>query len=421
MRLKFLLFLMTFSTVLYAQEPYRSLVITESRANASPDNYVEITNMGDQSVQLSEFKFGGLTPWSPEILDLYNDPWIPGNDYFFFPDMILEPGESIVITSAYDFGPRQYYKKVAGSEGNQRPKQIDIYDVADILLHFAEPRGDETDSVTTNADYVGGSNVTGTIAGFHGRDGWYIEHHFAEGDSAVIDQVGMVFDRDGHNQAWQDAPGAGYDVAGVARATLLANLVRKYSVKTGNLDFANARGVGLQDSEWMPIERPPGYDAWRATWWTVGNHGPYVLDENTLESEVIDVDFANKTLTVPWGVRRLDDIMNYFEKKPGIAWHYHLNDVHADSIYRSVKTDDKLTIYVLGNELQTAVFDIVVSEPTATANIVVPIAHVDIFGLQRRPHCNQYPKPVFSAGQGLQSMSPALTPLLVHGTVCPMD
>jgi hypothetical protein len=65
----------------------------------------------------------------------------------------------------------------------------------------------------------------------------------------------------------------------------------------------------------MPIQRPSGYNSWRKLWWTVGNHGPYVLDENTLESDVIDVDFAGKTLTVPWGVGRLDDIMNYFEEK----------------------------------------------------------------------------------------------------------
>jgi hypothetical protein len=378
MKLRLLLFLMLIAGILNAQEPYRSLVITESRANASPDNYVEITNMGNQSIQLSEFKFGKVTPWSPAILDLYNDPWVPGNEWFFLPERILEPGESIVITGAYDFGPRQYYKKVAGFEGSQRPKQIDIYDVADILLHFPEPKGDATDKRTTNADYRGGTNIPETIGAWHGREGWYIEHHFAEGDSAVIDQVNMVFDRNGQNQGWPDAPGAGYDVAGVAMATRTANLVRKYSVKTGNLDFANARGVGNDDSEWIALLRPEGYSSWRDTWWTVGNHGPYVLDENTLESDVIDVDFAGKKLTLPWGVRRLDDIMRHMVKKPGIAWDYHLNSNREDSLFHSAKTGDKITIKVVGNELTSAIFDIVVSEPTAGANIVVPIDHVDI-------------------------------------------
>ncbi len=372
MKLKFLLIFLLFVGVLKAQEPYRSLIITESRANASPDNYVEITNVGDQAVQLSEFKFAKMTPWAPAVLDLYNDQWNPGNEWFFLPERILEPGESFVITGAYDFGPRMYQERVDGFEWTEVRKQIEIYDLADVLLHFREPNGDATDSITTNADYIGGNNVQGTIDAWHGREGWFIEHHFAEGDSAVIDQVNMVFDNNGQNFD------RSYDVAGVAGATVNSILVRKNVVKTGNLDFANARGVGSEDSEWMPIQRPAGYNEWRDLWWTVGNHGSYVLDENTLESDVIDVDFAGKTLTVPWGVRRLDDIMRHMVKKPGVAWNYDLNPNREDSLYYSAQTGDKLTIYVAGDELQTAVFDIVVSEPTADANIVVPKARVNI-------------------------------------------
>jgi hypothetical protein len=376
MKLKLLLSLMLISGgVLFSQTPYRSLIITEARMDNEPDAYVEITNMGSETIQLSEFKFGKIAPWSAAILDVHTDPWNPGNDFFFLPERELGPGESFVITSAYDFGPRMYRKRVDGFEGSERPKQIDIYDVADFLIHRAEPKGDATDSVTTWA--------TAAFGTWHGRDAWYLEHHLSNGDSIVIDQVNGVFDRNGTNQPWGDAPGAGYDVAGVAMGGRVANLIRKYSVKTGNIDFANARGVGSQDSEWMPIVRPSGYNSWRKIWWTVGNHGPYVLDANTLESDVIDVDFAGKKLTVPWGIGRLDDIMNYFEKKPGVAWHYHLNSVRADSVYRSVRTGDRLTIFVAGNELQSATFDITVSEPTADANTVVPIAHVDIAAVHR--------------------------------------
>jgi hypothetical protein len=77
--------------------------------------------------------------------------------------------------------------------------------------------------------------------------------------------------------------------------------------------------------------------------WTVGNHGDYKLDENTLESEVIIVDFANKTLTVPWGVRRGDDIMSYFKQKPGIGWEYVLAS-NADSLTHAAQTGDQLLL-----------------------------------------------------------------------------
>ena len=94
-----------------------------------------------------------------------------------------------------------------------------------------EINGDETDSVTTLYPYQ-------TMKLWGGSYCLYLEHHFAEGDSAVVDQVGGVFDDDGRNT------GDPYDVAGVENATYIGPLIRKFKVKTGNLDFANARGVG---------------------------------------------------------------------------------------------------------------------------------------------------------------------------------
>ena len=134
--------------------------------------------------------------------------------------------------------------------------------------------------------------------------------------------------------------------------------------------------MAYEDSEWIVL--PNSGDNWRDTWWVTGNHGNYVLNENTLESDVIGVDFASKKLTVPWGIQRLDDIMHYMKKKPGIAWYYTLNGNTQDSLYRSARTGDKLEIIVCGAEKQSAIFDIVVSPPTADANIVVPMAHRNI-------------------------------------------
>jgi len=68
-------------------------------------------------------------------------------------------------------------------------------------------------------------------------------------------------------------------------------LIRKFSVKTGNLDFANARGVGEDDSEWIVVLEP-NQNGWRTPMWTVGNHGDFYLDEKTLVSTVADVDFG---------------------------------------------------------------------------------------------------------------------------------
>ena len=369
MRLKLLLILGVITGILHAQEPYRQLMITEAYTQSPVRDYAEITNMGNKTINLGEFKFGTLNLSHTPILDVFNDPWVaqsPAIDTWMLPDVDLAPGESFVITGAYDFGPRQYQLRPPGLGASQRPKNPEWYDLADLLLHFPETNGDETDSITTGRFHYNPMNV------WDGRNNYYLEHHFAEGDSAVIDQVGGVFDNNGRNFS------QAYDVAGVVGATANSILVRKAKFTSGNIDFANARGLGYDDSEWIVITFPGGHNTWRSVWWTVGNHGDYVLNENTLESDIINVDFAAKKLTVPWGITRLDGIMQQMKKKPGIAWYYHLNNVRQDSVFRSVKTGDTLEIIVAGKEVQKAKFYIEVSAPTADANIVIPIMQKNI-------------------------------------------
>ncbi len=371
MKLKLLLFLFLgmVTGMLSAQEPNRSVIISEIRNHADWNTHVEITNMGNTSVDLSEFKMGRRL----RVADVnVTEDWGVGTDardvYVFLPNVILNPGESYVVAAVRDFGPEQYQ---LGNRvyGNERPTQIEMYDKADWLLHKPEPGGDETDSVTMDYSYSL-PNIHNVLGWDNHRSALYLMHHFAPGDSAVVDQVLGVFDEGTANAV------GGYDVAGVYKATTNTLIVRKASIKTGNLVFV--RGISTEDSEWQVYTYPLGYDAWRTLWWTVGNHGSYVLDENTLKSDVINVDFPNKTLTVPWGIRRLDGIMNHMEKTPGVVWEYKLNPNVADSLYRSVRTGDKLLVSVAGDVLQVDSFDIVVSEPTVDANIVVPMDHANL-------------------------------------------
>jgi len=361
MRLKLLLFTLLLSGgILNAQDTIRSLVITEARINAQSDNYVEITNMGNDPVNMKDFEFGCIHPWS--------DPWNSYSPNFFrLPDQFLQPGESFMITLALDFGAEQYAKKTPGFEGDQQTKQkMQMYDLADMLIHMKEQKGDETDSVTIDPVY---GEISWAFECWNGREAYYIEQHLSETDSVVVDQVSGVFDENGRNRS-----SGRYDVAGVVGATGTAILVRKYKVKQGNIDFANARGVGADDSEWIPWQWPAGWGKNRDALWTVGNHGDYKLDENTLESETADVDFAGKTITVPWGTRRGDGIMHLMKKKPGLAWIYELNPNYEDSLSFAAHTGDKLNLTVFGEEGYNATFDIVVAEPTADVKVVVPVS-----------------------------------------------
>ncbi len=377
MKLKILLLLLLTVTIeVWAQEPYRSLVITEARRTHGMDNYVELTNMGDKSINLGEFKFARISPFMPvKIFDPWTDVWTPESHlWFWLPDVVLEPGESYTMTVGYDWRPEQYRKKVVGYEWARRVRQPEVEEIADLVLHAREdPDGvDPTDSVTYNPE-VFGPNYPADAFGDGGRCGYYIEHHVSETDSFVVDQVGGVFDNDGKNRS---VPG--YDVAGVQEATGNSILVRKFSVKQGNLDFASARGVGDDDSEWivLPLETQVDRGLHRDAYWTIDNHGDYNLDENTLESDVAEIDFAGKKITVPWGTRRPDGIMHLMKRKPGVAWEYHMAP-DKDSLSFNVQTGDQITIYVCGADLDKATFDIEVAEPAVDANMVVPVADKD--------------------------------------------
>jgi hypothetical protein len=372
MRLKLLLFTMLLSAGIFAQEAYRGLIISEIRLSAQPDNYVEITNVGNQAVNLKNFELGTIRPWAPAINDVNVDPFTPeGQDRFTrLPDFILEPGKSFVIATAYDFAAEQYNKRIAGFEGGEMtPMKKQMYQIADMLIHVGEPKGDATDSITRKAN---GANIAWMFENWNGREAMYIEQHLSEVDSVVIDQAGGVFDNNGQNRT-----SGRYDVAGVTGATGTAVLIRKATIKQGNRDFANARGVGEDDSEWIPWQWPAGWGQWRDLPWTVGNHGSFVLDENTLESDIVDVDFAGKTITVPWGTRRGDGVMRAMKKKPGITWIYNLNPNFNDSLTFAARTGDKLNVMVAGDKGHRATFDIIVSPPTADANIVVPVSGLD--------------------------------------------
>lgn len=362
MRLKLLLLVFLLSGgLLSAQDTINTLIITEAYLDDGPAiGYFELTNVGDQPIQLNQFKFAEMRPWG-------DAPWQnPADRWWILPDHVLNPGESFVMAAQREFGPRQFRKGLDGPypERGNKPEMLEI---ADILYQIAETNGDETDLVDPMP-----TNFWTDL--WNGRSCAFIQQYLSDVDSVVVDQVNGWFD--GDNGLNIDK--GGYDIGGITQASAHAYLIRKASVKHGNLDFANAAGIGEDDGEWIVVPREGG--VWRDVMWTVGNHGSFVLDENTLESDIADIDFANKTITVPWGTRKHDGIMRLMKRKPGLAWNYTLNANHEDSLSFAAKTGDVLNLTVAGDTWQKADFTIIVAEPTADANIVVPRVNEDPAG-----------------------------------------
>jgi hypothetical protein len=331
-KLFFYLILLSFGNWLQAQDTIRSLIISEARFDEAYNAYVELTNMGDSALHLRNFEFGVVHPWNSRIDRTDLNKWfnVGANSWFMLPDTTLGPGKSIVIT------------------GDGMSAYSDIGEV------------------------------------WQGRECWYVRYHAAFWsndpipvhikDSIVTDQVGGVFiDPDG-KQAW-----GGKDVAGISGATGNSILVRKFSVKLGNIDFENGRGANASESEWIviPVQFQGRVDANRDLFWTVGNHVNANLDPETLISATFSINWIDSTLIVPWGVRRYDAVMHMFVRKPGIAWQYDYSAIYEDSTYMSVRTGDVLTVYACGDIVEVIPFRLIVSDPTADANIVIPKRKAD--------------------------------------------
>ena len=354
MKLKLLLFALLLSGgILRAQDTIKTLIISEIRLSHHEENFVEITNIGEEAVQLSQFEFGLIRPWN-------NVPWIPEDETrsFMLPEKELGAGESFVMATVAEFNPKKF--REGSDDYREKVTKDEIWTLADHVTHIREAiKGEANDSVDTH---------WWTWETQNGRGTYFIKQHM-ENDSVVVDQAGGVFD--GENGL--NNPNGFYDVAGVTGATGNSILVRKFDVKEGNLEFV--RGIGADDSEWIPV--PIAGGAWRDVFWTLGNHGDYNLDANTLESEVINIDFGAKTLTVPWGIRSNDDIMLNMTRKDGVAWKYEYSPSFEDSLHMSVRTGDKLSVMVCGNDLDMATFDIIAMAPATNANIVIPKYQTD--------------------------------------------
>ncbi len=393
MRLKLLLAMLTVSGgLLMAQDTIKTLVITEARFDRAEQAFIEITNMGTEALNLSDFEFGTLTPWDNLLAVEGTDPveyvpWpagcpqIDNHSIERLPDLVLAPGESYVIGVANDFTEENYARDVElfgwsqdwGQEFLTSPKLMDLID---LQVHAYESPGGTNaygDSDSTSASDIPRLNYATSLEDWNGRGVHYLRHHISPTDSAIIDQIGWIGDEgDGTN------PDAGYvDVAGVEGALGGSYyLMRRFDVKQGNPTFVT--GIDLTDSEWIPIPHRNTASQYgeknSGPFWTVGNHVNAQLTD--LSSSTLDLDLITMTITVPWGVRNNDSIMGQIDWTPGIAWHYDYAPSHEDSAYASVRTGDILTLYAVGNTLQTASFALQVLDPPANENRVVPKYHI---------------------------------------------
>ena len=319
-----------------AQDTIRHLIFTEWRGDGMTNAYTELTNVGNVPVDLSKFTLATITPHLIyPIADQRHQKRLEGS---------LQPGESYVIMTVYE-----------GTSGTGRPiHRTQMLPIADLKVYVIEG-GVENDSVS----YY--DRLLRLFNGVYCSVLWY---NLESGDSVIVDAVANDINVVTGQHTFLPS-----SVAGFENATETHILVRKANVTRGNPNWDNARGVSLEDSEWLPVLHD-GTNPDGSIYTTVGVHGNYSI---SFESQIVGINMTDTILTVPWGVLKGDSLVADISLGPNMAWRYHESIASDDSAYNTARSGDKLSLYAFGNQIQQMDFKIAVSEPATNMVNIFPL------------------------------------------------
>ena len=328
-----------------AQDTIRSLIFSEWRGESIGNNYIELTNMGTETLDLSRFML----------------QWVNGKGTQF----TYEDGQLRLPTP--NTGGRQHYL-----EGELPPGEswLGIYNTWSYIYENDTITADSIVSVAVDSipssrpGMVEIANHTVGRSGYlfnYGSHANVLYYFLDNGDSILIDCAKLNLDNDLKTVNIAD------DVAGINEASGSHTLVRKANIIRGNMDWNASKGVSAEDSEWIPIS-VIGQD--RLPFTTVGTHGDFFID---MESTSVEIDLNNEIMTVPWGTYKRDSLVSIIDWGPGMAWYY-IQDTTStiDSTHAMVQSGDILQVLATGNELRETSLKITVAEPAVNQALVFP-------------------------------------------------
>ena len=351
-KLRLLLFTMIFSGLLpgvnaQVQDTIRSLIISEWRGGPSYDNYIELTNTGTETVDLSSFTVGGVGTGGQFTFE--NGEWglneggIAGTKKYRMSGT-LAPGESWLASNVGD----------ALQHDGLPFHNLDLMEKADLIIHITDVWGVHDEAIPEWE--VWGKDSVDTDGTYHrlifgwGFGGHVLYYHLDNGDSVLVDGVNLPLDDNLHMVREYE------DCAGVLEASKTHTLVRKANITQGNMNWGKSKGVDLTDSEWIPVLST--YEGTSFT--TAGVHGDFGIE---MTSDDVEIDKDNAKLTVPWGTFKKDSILKKMTLGPGLAWQYVMTPSIVDSAHAIIQNGDVLIVYATGNEMERIDFEISVADP----------------------------------------------------------
>ncbi|MCX6326934.1 MAG: T9SS type A sorting domain-containing protein [Bacteroidia bacterium] len=326
------LYLLSFA--IQAQEDtIRSLIFTEWKGDNTITPYVELTNVGNETLDLSRFTYSNWLKGMTSSASAKYSVRLSGT---------LSPGDSYVMMPVYD-----------SPTGTGIPKhKTKMLPFADFIFHK-----DETDATTflyaPEKEMWGKDSVDtyqDNILTFGaGKRSSVLFYNLTNGDSILVDGVNNYLVLEDN-----------LSVAGVAGANITHTLFRKFTIRQGNPDWDLARGVDPITSEWIPVPHD-GNNPDGDIFTTVGNHGNFHIE---ISSTIATVDKGNAEITVPWGTQKGDSIMDLLTIGQGMAWQFVEDPIDfADSAHTICQDGDILNIYAIGNTLEEINFKIKVATP----------------------------------------------------------
>ena len=327
--------------------PYDSLVISEvGPAQHRRAGFVELTNMGSDTINLSNFFMQGRYAFRTEAFGISN-----GNRH----EMVglLAPGESyinIIAIPSFDLIIGDIRFEQLTDDGWFANKEL--WNYADIRCFLKQGMQYVLFSRYRNPE-------TGTI------------------DSSFVD--GFNFFES--NQAANDP------IAGINESVEQFNWVRKTVVKVGNTDWNASRGTDALDSEWMAL-KAFAHDYYSQPYSTIKNHGEGDVKSIAPKGD-ISIDFDNQTITMPYGSAPRDSVFRHFTYGPNIGWDF-LNGP-VDTIEYYVQTGDTLVFYEADTALVAYKFPVTVLPKTNSFNKARPL-------VLKRPNFTYYTKWTVSDG-----------------------
>jgi hypothetical protein len=359
-----LLLMLGFGLGMFAQDTIRSVVISEIIWNRYNSQYFELTNMGSEPVDLSNLMYASIS--DAEDFTKVGDEWFltnsrPSDARSFYPKGILQPGESYLVMAVRD----PYY--IMDDLGyNIRPyHSLSMLERADSVVHFPDwGTQDKLYPVIPEYEMWGFDSVSANNQVMYMNEDRAAGLFWISGDTStvLVDQAFLEID-----PATSSVSGDYQTVAGIYRPETEHIFVRKFSIKEGNTDWTTAAGSDAASSEWMLI---PGRGDWDVlARMTEGNHDNFSID---VSSEVATIDEDNSKITVPWGTQKYDSVINVLTLGQGMSWLYEENSSFEDSLSTIVRNGDYLTLYACGNDLQTKVYELEVTDPSGDEVNIYP-------------------------------------------------